>query len=385
MRRSAGVMVVGLLGCVASSGPAGGDTDRVDADTGPEAPGDPPAWVPPDQPGPYAVGVRTLSWEHPELGPLRAEVWYPAAPAADAAPGAYEQDILVFPSELAYRDAPPDPRGGPYPLVAFSHGFGGIRFQSFFLTEHLASHGYVVVAPDHPLSTLVDLRPSKAAEVAAHRPAQLAAAVDLLDTTPVEGLEVDTTTYAAVGHSFGAWTALVVGGGVVKPEAVDVVCGTTHPTGCGFFEGQELPVDAVARFAQPDPRAVVTVALAPGVWYAFGEQGEGLQGVRRPLVLGGTKDGDLPYAKEILPTFEALGVPKTLGTLEGAGHWAFSDLCRILPVEDCAGEAKGFMEPDRTQALTRSRVLAWVDRWLLDRETAAPWLVGADDLAWTDE
>ncbi|MCB9663709.1 MAG: hypothetical protein H6732_06335 [Alphaproteobacteria bacterium] len=376
-----GVAVLLAWGC-APAPDGDDDTDAVAVDTDPVPLGDPPGWVAPDAPGPYGVGVVTLTWTHPELGELRAELWYPATPETDAPRATYDQDILSFPSDVAVREAPPDRRGGPYPLVAFSHGFGGIRFQSFFLTEHLASHGFVVIAPDHPMSSLVDLRPSKAAEAAARRPGQLSAAVDLLDTAPVAGLEVDTSRFAAVGHSFGGWTSLVVGGGVVHAEAVEEVCATLDPTGCNFFEGQELPLEEVAKHAQPDPRAQVTVALAPGVWYAFGTEGEGLQSVRRPLVLGGTRDGDLPYAKEILPTYEALGAGKALGSLQDAGHWAFSDLCRILPVADCAGEAKGFMEPERTQAITREKVLAWVRVGLLDEGRDAPWLAGAEDLAW---
>jgi predicted dienelactone hydrolase len=38
---------------------------------------------------------------------------------------------------------------GPFPLVIFSHGYGGCGLQSVFFTEELARHGYIVVAPDH--------------------------------------------------------------------------------------------------------------------------------------------------------------------------------------------------------------------------------------------
>ena len=34
-------------------------------------------------------------------------------------------------------------------VIVFSHGYSGIRFQSVFFTEWMASHGYLVVAPDH--------------------------------------------------------------------------------------------------------------------------------------------------------------------------------------------------------------------------------------------
>ena len=55
---------------------------------------------------------------------------------------------------MAYLDAEPA-LGGPWPIILFSHGNQGIKEQSFFLTEHLASHGYLVVAPDHQYNTAI--------------------------------------------------------------------------------------------------------------------------------------------------------------------------------------------------------------------------------------
>jgi pimeloyl-ACP methyl ester carboxylesterase len=48
---------------------------------------------------------------------------------------------------------------GSFPVVIFSHGWGGTRTQSTFLMEELASHGYVVVAIDHPYGALVTVYP----------------------------------------------------------------------------------------------------------------------------------------------------------------------------------------------------------------------------------
>ncbi len=45
------------------------------------------------------------------------------------------------------------PAAGDFPLVIYSHGNGGLRYVSAFLTEHLASHGFVVMAPDHTGNT----------------------------------------------------------------------------------------------------------------------------------------------------------------------------------------------------------------------------------------
>ena len=39
--------------------------------------------------------------------------------------------------------------GGPFPLVVVSHGYPGSRTFMTWLTENLASKGYVVAAIDH--------------------------------------------------------------------------------------------------------------------------------------------------------------------------------------------------------------------------------------------
>ena len=49
--------------------------------------------------------------------------------------------------------------GAPFPVLIFSHGWGGTRTQSTFLMEELASHGYVVVAIDHTYGALVTVFP----------------------------------------------------------------------------------------------------------------------------------------------------------------------------------------------------------------------------------
>ena len=114
-----------------------------------EAP-DPAAW------GPFSVGVTTL-WltdpdrEGPDGGPRTypVEVWYPTSdtsgplrsyPIADFVPNerleveGITADSLPMLDSSSYADAPPDRQHGPYPLVVFSHGNGGMRLQSMFLS-----------------------------------------------------------------------------------------------------------------------------------------------------------------------------------------------------------------------------------------------------------
>lgn len=375
------VLVAGCTAVVVDDTSETGDTGTID-----EA----PAWVAPDQPGPYAVGAVTRTIAREGREDLTVEVWYPASPPEGAEPGVYEASGLVLPG-TAYRDVPADPRGGPYPVVAFSHGFGGLRFQSTFLTEHLAAHGFVVVSPDHPGTSLVDFDMAAVAESAVHRPTDVADSVTgLAEGLDIDGLTVDASVYVAVGHSFGAWTSLVVAGGVLDPDAFEATCtGDDKPgPGCNFFEGQTIDRATAAIEAVPDPRAKAAVALAPGVWYAFGDGGEGLSDVRRPLVIGAGQDGDLPWAREGQPTFDALGAPKQLALIDRAGHWGFSDLCVLGPViasvlEDCAGEDADFLDPDRVADITKVMTLAHVRTVLTEDDRDAAWLGPTDDVTWT--
>ena len=131
----------------------------------------------PDSRGPYEVGVTTVVYidydRFMEYGQiprmLLTEIWYPIESAgtqintlADML-GPLPQwgdqvgsllygdefDDLMDLSTTAWRDEEPIVPDHPFPVVLFSHGLSAIRFQNYTLCEHLASHGFVIIAPDH--------------------------------------------------------------------------------------------------------------------------------------------------------------------------------------------------------------------------------------------
>jgi dienelactone hydrolase len=183
--------------------------------------------------GPHPAGVRSLHGVDDARAQrqLPVEVWYPAAEAhrgQDLDPARQDRyDVLPgFPpvEQEAVRDAAP--RAGRYPLVAFSHGFGGHRRQSTFLCTHLASHGYVVASVDHTGNTVTDMmqmiltaqsgtaiEPLAAlSEFIALRPPDLAFAIEVTTGAPEIGPLVDTSHIGISGHSFGGWTTLAYSG-----------------------------------------------------------------------------------------------------------------------------------------------------------------------------
>ena len=107
------------------------------------------------------------------------------------------------------------------PLLAFSHGNAGFRFQSTFLTTHLASYGYIIIAPDHTGNTFFEFfRLKKAEDIiknlmesANNRPDDMKFVIDqILDEKTGAGSVfssmIDPENIGLGGHSFGGWTTI---------------------------------------------------------------------------------------------------------------------------------------------------------------------------------
>ena len=273
--------------------------------------------------------------------------------------------------------------------MAFSHGYGGIRFQSIYLTEFLASHGFVVVSPQHRYNTFLDMNDDHLLDITVQRPGDVIESVDELlrrVATPDDRLHglVEGDSYAMVGHSFGALTSMMVGGGEIDLDGLVARCASGSGRLCGSLD--ELSDELLASHRMTDPRAVVTVPLAPGMWYAFGPDGvsaPGLQGVRQPLVLGGDADPVLDYVNEIYPSYEHMASPRTFVNFHDTGHYAFSNMCDLAPffTDECDGVEGGWSDVAEVQRLSRTIVLAHIRRHMvgetLDDPYMAPvWLSG---------
>jgi predicted dienelactone hydrolase len=192
--------------------------------------------------GPHPVGVRTVELDDSARDrrvPL--EIWYPADPHhagqdLDDATRDRFQVISLMPEVLqhAVRDAAPAEGGAAFPGVVFSHGFAGHRRQSSFFCTHLASHGYVVVSPDHVGNTVTDVMallpqltaagadPEAAPDAAdllgpatAYRPADASLALDWLCE-----FGADADRIGIAGHSFGGWTSLAAAAADARIRAV---------------------------------------------------------------------------------------------------------------------------------------------------------------------
>ena len=296
--------------------------------------------------GAYAVGTRELRLED-ESRPLKITIWYPAHNPDELEEAMTYRDGLLVMEGRALADAPPDNSDAPYPLVIFSHGNGGTRWQSIYFVEHLASQGFVVMATDHIGNTLTERLGGDEDTLidglilnVTERPRDVLRLIDLADslTAPdgeLAGL-IDTNQVAVTGHSFGGWTAVASAGGQMNFDSLRQWClddAEMQEQGVCFMQAYapriaaSFDLDDVPPGPLPpisDPRVKAVVLLAPWNAPLFDPVGLDVPG----LVLVGSLDETAPAARDANVFFERFsGQPRALVMFQNAGHFIFVEAC----------------------------------------------------------
>jgi predicted dienelactone hydrolase len=270
----------------------------------------------PTQPGRHAVGLTTITFTKTSVTtgqprPLDTWIWYPARAGTGTPEGTYFRDAAVQP--------------GRWPLVLFSHGLCGVPNQSLFLTQALASWGFVVAAPPHPGNEFLDGVPACAEDAAdsfANRVADIRFVIDrMLALSASPGTRftgrINPRRIGMSGHSLGGQTAL--------------------------------------RVAAVDPRVRATLALAPAVHALVGE----LSITTPTLIAVGQVDSLAPLVTEAEPYFGMLHGPRFLVELLRTGHYAFSDICAagiLLGNGDCGPGTNTLDQADANRLALRYAV-----------------------------
>ena len=274
--------------------------------------------------GPFPVGVKTFTFTNENRiyrdtnrpRTLVTEVWYPArADSLDHPFLTYElaeqiPDWLAEKKRIlqnadipglrtsSVRDAPLEGSHGPYPVILFSHGSYGIRWQSTFYTVHLASHGYIVVATDHEQNTVWDLFKegfdgSMTFASSADRLEDMPFILDRMTEFNADGRNffyrsMDLSRVGVSGHSFGGFTTV------------------TMPC-----------IDSRFKVAVPHSPVISLSSI-------FGCD---LKAYPVPiLVMGGTRDRTLPWKDQYCDYNGMSGPEKYLYELKQGGHFTFSDM-----------------------------------------------------------
>lgn len=225
--------------------------------------------------------------------------------------------------EIPVRMYAPEDAPGKRPLVIFSHGLANGADGYSYLGEQWASHGFVVIHPQHhgndidlvrEQGLLALLRSTRDHKHWRDRPEDVSFLLDTLAAIeggstddpfvpPIRG-RLDLERVAVAGHSYGAFTAVALAGFLVD----------LHEEG-GVTDFRDERVDAVILMSMPKLRGAV-----PRAW----------GGVQTPaLHITGTKDRSLlfrTFLRHRTAPFEQIDAPdQTLIVLEGATHSTFSD------------------------------------------------------------
>ncbi|MBI2598259.1 MAG: alpha/beta hydrolase [Candidatus Diapherotrites archaeon] len=241
---------------------------------------------------------------------LAVAVWYPSAGAETT----HRYVPLVTAGKVALQGKMQE--GAKFPLVIFSHGYGGCAVQSVFFTEALARNGYIVAAPDHADAkcssagkgiqlTEFDLsifgEPEKFDDTTfADRKEDVEAVIGKMlelsqDKESAFFNAIDSQKIGMAGHSLGGYTALSMLG--------------------GWESWKDKRIKAAVLFS-PYVKAHIL--------------SEKLSGIGSPIMLqGGTRDSPdiTPLIEQLV--FPALKPPKVFLILDGVGHMGWSNLSCI--------------------------------------------------------
>lgn len=299
--------------------------------------------------GDYQVGVQTLEFVHEGQvdilnskggeevlydRPLKVEVWYPAVNSKDAAEVITYNEVMgtagnpnrpIKPFTFlgrATRDAKPVTTDGAFPLVVVSHGYVGSRYLMTYLTENLASKGYIVVAIDHTESTFRDAAPFPSTLL--NRSKDILFIVDevaKLGTGKkkqfLSGL-VDADNTAIVGYSMGGYGVLNAAGAAYSSKAINLFTGMTG--GSKALESRGMESEEFKKSLDSRIKAVVAFApwgMVQGAWDA-----ETLKGLKVPtFFIAGSEDDVSGYEKGIKAIYQgAVNADRYLLTYRNARH-----------------------------------------------------------------
>ena len=271
----------------------------------------------PGLPGPYPVGVTELTFERNSTTTgqprtLKTIIWYPAAESAGTQPEDHMLNGVI--------DAKLTDDNLPLPIIMFSHGSGGMPYQSTYYTRHLASHGFVVIEPTHPGNTVADCFPCT--DTAAlldsyrNRPDDITFVLEALlarraDPGPLFYNALDASRVGMSGHSFGALDTL--------------------------------------RLAGSDSRFSAALAMAPPAGRRLSLDRIDIE--VPTMIMGGGLDKITPLEeqKEYFDSIGTDGPPHFLLVFPLGGHLSYSDVC-VPALDGCGTDA---LDEDRAYELIK--------------------------------
>jgi pimeloyl-ACP methyl ester carboxylesterase len=337
--------------------------------------------------GEYPVGTTLLyfqdgsrdeiySKDPEDVRELNVQIWYPgsASDGADFAPYMTRLDLsapafarfLGLPSFIlnhvrlidthAILEAPLAGEGSPFPVLIFSHGWGGTRTQSTYLMEELASHGYVVVAIDHTYGALVTVFPDDR--------------VVLQKTDILERDQSDEEFNRSANTLIGVWAGDVQFildqlEAMNDGDLESLFTGRLDLERVGIF-GHSTGGGNAVQVCWLDPRCKAGLAL--DAWLEPVSLDVLDEGLDQPFMFLWSEGwGSDENKGRFQSLYQGLRGDAYQLEIEGTRHYDFSDLPLLSPLSPWFG-LKGPIDGERVLGIINEYVVAYFDRYLKNIE-----------------
>ena len=267
------------------------------------------------EPGSYRVVKETVTVENPAVRQTRAGLTV----------------NYDFPVDLYL----PQGLSGPAPIVIISHGFGDVKDSFTFMAEHVASHGFVAILPNHvgsDLSYRKDYLKGRLNTLLSpmeflNRPQEITFLIDeleqLVKTSPIWANRLNVNQIGVMGDSFGGLTALGLAGAEINYARLTQSCDYSN-----VILNFSLYLECRARFLPPqnlklrDERIKAVVVTHPLGGHLYGPEGMGQ--IEVPLLMiSGSEDIVAPLVTEqVHPFIWMRSTPKYLALLKEGTHFS---------------------------------------------------------------
>lgn len=350
-----------------------------------------PVPVFPEPTGPYAVGTTQFFWINedqeevyaPKTGTARrvmVQVWYPAALDGSETKAPYLPDGVInaqalsstfgfppfFLSQLALADSSaylnPDLAAcyEVWPVLVFSHGWRGMRYQNTAQMVELASQGYIVVAPEHAYGAVISVYPD--GEIIYNKPEALPKGVSDEEYEKAARI-LGKSWISDLRFTLDQLEKLQSG------EIPSMFTGHLDLEKLGMF-GHSTGGGAVFETCWLDERCRAVFGEDP--WLKPYDRQIPETGINQPSIMMFSEDwwltGDLNLAETLWDNQPEGAI---LSWVKGTEHYDFSDMPLYSPIGHLVG-LKGPIQPDREIILLNDYLLTFFNQHLLSAETAWP-------------
>lgn len=268
---------------------------------------------------PQKTGITTLHFYDIERKrPVVTEIWYPIDPET---PSIHPLGMWVRCGEA--RDAALSSQKKTYPLIVFSHGHGGDRFNIAWLAEVLAANGYIVASMDHYGNTWNNKIPEcyfKTWE----RPKDISFVIDQILQNSLFQDHVDQNRIGFSGYSLGATTGLWIAGACVKEieqSAFQQICNQQLGEVISLDKLKEADFKQVFQSFH-DQRISAFFVMAPALGWMFTEQS--LKNIQLPFYIVASEQDEIAPTEQNAKWFAKIMTRVSLKILKGnANHYTF--------------------------------------------------------------